>query len=288
MIRPLVLVVSVACGGDPATPPDVMLGVRCDPSAPFGAPVPVDGVNSAADDAAPRLSPDELTMYFARRTNNQWDLYSATRPARDAAFGTPEVLGTANSVNNDLWPTVSADGMLLLFDSDRGTGISHIFVARRTSTTERFTAPSQAPALMDGELHPLLANNRALYFSSPVRGGAGLSDLWRVEIDSTGATGTPEAVPGDLNTVDNELVPVVSPDELTIFFERQVGRESDIFTASRATTADPWGTATAIPGLSTPGISEVPGWVSPDGCALYLHSNSKAAEGSEIYVAVRP
>src|SRR5882724_6019023 len=36
----------------------------CDPRKPFGAPVPVQGIASAAEDGSLRLSPDETTAYF--------------------------------------------------------------------------------------------------------------------------------------------------------------------------------------------------------------------------------
>src|SRR5262245_23591520 len=56
----------------------------CDPAGAFGMPELVPGgVNSPDDDFAPRLSTDELTIYFARRQANDltapFDLYSASR-----------------------------------------------------------------------------------------------------------------------------------------------------------------------------------------------------------------
>src|SRR5512146_1666418 len=56
---------------------------RCDPAAPFKAPVALASLESARDDIAARPSPDELTIVFARiNADMTYDLYSSTR-ARD-------------------------------------------------------------------------------------------------------------------------------------------------------------------------------------------------------------
>jgi hypothetical protein len=62
--------------------------------------------------------------------------------------------------------------------------------------------------------------------------------------------------------------------------------------ASRTTSSDGFGAAMPVPGLSVAGVNEVPNWISPDGCALYFHSNAPDSMGSrgedDIYVAIRP
>jgi hypothetical protein len=285
----------VACGSDPALPdarPDVTVA-RCDPQTPFAAPVPVDGLNTPNDDIGARLSPDELTVVFARRTGagtGLYDLFTATRASRDVAFEAPTLLATVNSVNSEFWPSISPDGLLLVFSSDRATGKVHIYSSKRATLADKFGAPGIAPALMDLEDFPYLANNRALYFSSSVRtGGQGLADIWRTEIDSTGATSAPVAVLGGVNTPDAEVTPAVTEDELRIYFRRATGGELDIYTSARSSTADGFGAATAVPGLATPGLDEVPDWISPDGCSLYveLRSAPGGMGGSDFYVARR-
>lgn len=289
MMRQLAILAGVAaCGSDPPVPdamPDA--APRCDVNAPFGTPVPVGGLNTELLDGCARLSPDELVVVFCRlRSTGTFDLYTAQRASRELDFEPPELLATVNSVNSDLWPTMTSDGLLLLFESDRGTGISHIHVSRRASTAERFGTATAAPALMDAEIHPMLANNRALYFASAVRTGLGLHDIWRAEVDSTGATSAPVALVGGVNSAENELTPAVTEDELHIFFRRTVGTEHDIYMASRSTVQDGFGAA--VPVLARPGVNEVPTWISADGCTLYLHSDAPGGLGSEdIYVARR-
>lgn len=290
-MRAVALVLLVACGSDPAMPdarPDVVLP-RCDPDAAFQAPVPVAGLNTADDDASARLSPDELFVVFARRKpGGPFDLYAASRASRDAAFDAPALLATVNSINSDLWPSISPSGLLLVLDSTRSTGITHVHVSRRGDTTSPFGPASAAPALMDREQHPLLANDRALYFSSTRTGGQGLHDIWRTEIDSTGATSAPAPVLGGINTPDEEMTPAVTADELHVFFRRTTAAEHDVFTASRTTTADGFGAALTVPVLAMPGIDEAPTWISADGCSLYVQSNDPGGSGGlDIWVARR-
>ncbi len=280
-----------ACGSDNAAP-DAMPDAppRCDPSAPFAAPVPLDGLNTTLDDATARLSPDELTIVFTRRqTSALYDLYQATRASRDAAFGSVELLATVNSVNSEVWPSISLDGLTLAFDSDRGTpGMFRIYFAKRATTAERFAAATAVPELMVREVNPLLVNDHALYFTSVVRTGQGLEDIWRAEINVNGMVGTPAAVLGGVNSPAEEVAATLTEDELRIYFRRTVGTEPDIFTASRSTVNDGFGASTPVPGLSVANVNEVPSWVSADGCNLYLYSDAPGGAGlSDLYVARR-
>jgi Tol biopolymer transport system component len=284
-----VVIVAAACGSDPAAPDAMTVdAAACDPSAPFGPPVAVMGINSDLDDVSARFSPDERTVVFARaRASGVFDMFTASRPSRLDAFATPSLLATVNSVNTDRWPSLSPDGRLLVFESNRSTNVLHIYVSQRASVEDVFEPPVATPALMDRDQQPLLANARALYFASPdnVRMGQGLSDIWRAEIDSTGAISTPTAVLGGVNSPADEVTPALTQDELRIFFRRTVAGEPDIYTASRTTAQDGFGPATPVPVAAVAGIDEVPNWVSPDGCSLYFHSNS--GDNVDIFVTHR-
>jgi Tol biopolymer transport system component len=287
-----IIVVAAACGDDGATPdarPDVLVQ-RCEQSAPFQAPAPVAGLNTTMDDVSARLTPDELTVVFARRaTNGLYDMYTASRASSNDGFGTPTLLATVNSINSELYPTLSPDGLLLVFDSDRGTNVQRVWVSKRASTSDNFGAATAAVALMEKETQPMLANGRALYFTSDARMPAtGMRDIWRTEIDSTGATSVPTGVLGGVNTAADELSPTVTTDELKMFFARKTGAESDVYLASRVATSGPFGDASPVLGLAVTGVDETPSWIAPDGCALYLHMTAPGGMGgADIYVAKR-
>ena len=253
---------------------------RCDPAQPFGAPRLVLGINTDADDATARLNAAETEITFARRTGAVWDLWRATRAADDGPFETPVLITSVNSVSSDLWPSVSPDGLTLLFDADRTTpGTFHIWRSTRASTDVPFGPPQPRPELMDRDVHPLLANAEALYFTSTVRAGLGGAELFRAPIDPSGMIGAPVALVGGVNTAMDEESPAVTADERVIYFRRSDATLSDIYTASRSTATDGFGTSAPVPGLDVAGVGETPNWVSPDGCRLYFHSNADSGGG---------
>jgi hypothetical protein len=281
------LLLLAACGGGGGHPDaTVDAGPRCDPAAAFGAPMPVAGLDSDLDDQGARFTPDELTVVFARaRTSGTTDLYMASRPTSDAAFDTPTLLGTVNSVNSELWPTLSPDALLLMFDTNRATQTFHVYTSKRAAADATFGPPAAAVALADGDAQPLLANATSLYFASSTRTGLGAGDIYRVDIDSTGATGTPAAVIGDVNSAANEAAPAVTADERVMAF----ARDGDVYLVSRSSPSDGFGTATPIAGLAEMAVNEAPTWISPDGCHLYVQSDAPGGMGGvDLYVAARP
>jgi WD40 repeat protein len=286
------LVIVAACGGGTtqADAPIDVVARRCDPAAPFKAPVPLPTLESDHDDVCARLTADELTIVFARRNNDMtYDLYMSTRARIEDAFAAPQILGAVNSIYSDVWPAISADGTSLYFDSDRLVpGTFHVWVSRRASPVAPWGPPTEEMGLLDGDFHSYLTTDgRALYFASAMRMGAGASDIFRAQRDAAGVLALPVAVVGGVDTTANEIAPAVTADELHIFFERD-GTDGDVFTASRSAITDGFGVATPVDGLDVAGVTEGPTWVSPDGCHLYFHSTAPGgAGGVDLYVATR-
>ncbi|MGE0548910.1 MAG: hypothetical protein AB7O24_09450 [Kofleriaceae bacterium] len=268
----------VGCGSSPTMPdatPDAP-GPRCDPNAAFGAPVLVPTVNSDLDESTARLSPDELRIMFARRNSGGTaDLWFAVRARIEDPFDEPQLITTVNSISSDLNPSSPPSELVLLYDTDRMTpGTYRIWTSKRSVTTATFGPPSIRPEMMDNEIHPMFANDSAVYFASSSRGGLGARDIFRANIASDGVLSEFSAVVGDVNSVANEDFPAVSQDERRIAFRRVVGTSGDVFIASRSTPQDGFGTASPVQGLSDPIIEEAPTWLSADGCHLYVHSNA--------------
>ena len=291
------------CGEDP--PPidaPVDEAPRCNTTKQFGAPVLLDSLNTDLEDATPRLSADELVIVFSRRSAaGNYDLWTAARTHRDEPFGAPSLLTTVNSVNSELWPSQSSDGLTLIFDADRTTsGTFRIWMSTRASTADPFGPPALRPELMNNEFHGILANDRALYFSSTARPGEGRADIWRADVSTTNTIGTPLALVGGVNTDEEEVAPALTTDEKTIVFRRSTTTppvppsmtptvEYDVYTASRSTPQDGFGPSSKVDTLALPNVVETPSWVSPDNCALYGFSNAPGGPGgTNLYVAVRP
>ena len=292
----LVLTVLAACGGGGGGPDAAIdAGPRCDPALPFGAPVLVGGINSDQDDAVARLSADELEVTFSRLSGGVWDLWRATRASVDEPFGAPALLTTVNSIRSDVWPTISPDGLVLMFDADRTTpNTFHIWRSTRASTSEPFGPPQLRPELMDKDSQPIIANETALYLTSTVRGGLGAGEIFRAPLEANGMIGTPVAIVGGVNTDANEDSPALTADERFIYFRRQpasgMTMESDIYSASRSTPSDGFGASAPVAGLDRAGIGEIPNWISPDNCHLYFHSDADTSggpTGTNIWMAAR-
>jgi len=113
-------------------------------------------------------------------------------------------------------------------------------------------------------------------------------DVWRVEVNGDGTVGTPTAIIGGINTAEDELAATLTPDELRVYFRRTVMTEADIYMAQRSTTSDGWGAAVLVTEVSAMGVTEVPTWISPDNCTLYMYSNAPDGMGGlDLYVAHR-
>jgi hypothetical protein len=246
--------------------------VACSASQPFGAPMGVPGFETLGGPAScARLSPDELRVSVAIGITRT-DLYTATRASRGASFGTLFPLDDLDSGNSDSCVTLTADGTTAYFESDRSSGFG-LWTSTRASTADSFPEPTALSKLnVYGEGGPYLANDdRTLYFHS--WRGAGDANLYSVERT---ATGFGSITPININTdYYDELAPVVTQDQLTLYFARSTGHQPtpgqlDIFMATRASADAPFDPPVRLDALST-SVDEGPSWISPDNCRLYFH-----------------
>jgi hypothetical protein len=264
---------TIAVDFDAGAPPP------CDLGRPFGSAqiVAFTGFMGSRNDG--RLTPDELSIYLA----SDADLYFASRAVRSDAWGAPSLLSGLNSTSLDGHPSVTGDGLTIYFDSLR-SGMSHVYVAGRSSLQSTFGAPLVvAPADSVGIAGQpyILPNGNVLYFVAEVTPGNG--QIFRAQ-RSTGDFGAPAAMAG-INSSFDEQTPTVTPDELTMFFasRRTDGAAQggwDIWTSRRTSTGVPFGAPTNVQELNS-FEDEKPNWISPDGCRLYFD------RGQGMYVAER-
>ncbi|MFC1793001.1 protein kinase [Planctomycetota bacterium] len=159
-------------------------------------------VNSTADEAGEAISADGLELYFSGRRDSytrpggygRADLWMTKRRTRDDPWEEPVNLGPkVNSAAKDFHTTLSADGLLLFFDSDRlgGYGRADIWVIRRSTRTEPWSEPMNlgpsvnSPA--DEHFAYLTSDGSTLYFESDRPGGYGDHDIWQVSVISLGS-----------------------------------------------------------------------------------------------------
>ncbi|HUT47306.1 MAG TPA: GC-type dockerin domain-anchored protein [Sedimentisphaerales bacterium] len=187
-------------GKYPASSVDIWMVTRETKDAAWSAPVNVgQPVNWEGGDNSPNISADGLSLYFAssgRRGDPGapawYDLWVATRTTTNDEWGAPENLGpTVNSQLIDSCPSISADGLLLYFMSDRagGQGDFDIWMTSRVTEEHDWSPPVNLGPVVNSsakDLFPSISvNGSTLYFCSSRPGGYGgfYGDIWQVSIE---------------------------------------------------------------------------------------------------------
>jgi hypothetical protein len=274
--------------------------------------------NGAFLDGCPFISRDGKTFFMAsRRLTGPGDakpdinIWVSTRSGADEPWGAPVLVGEPVSIDttsaaaadvNDFCPTLARDGHEFYFVSNRTgndaagqapCGGDDMYVTRQrgngrwdpavnlgcdVNTAANEASPAPLPQSTTGPV---------LYFSSTI---SGASDLYLSEWHGGGFRGR-ELVPG-VNTAAVEGQPNVRRDGLELFFfsNRPGSLGNDIYSASRASTADDWSTpinlGPAVNGTTT--SSETRPSLSWDGTTLYFGSNRAGGEGdADHYVTTR-
>jgi hypothetical protein len=209
---------ATSADADAATTADARIA-SCDPSKPFGTPVRVADFDPNAARATPRLSPDELTIYFTSNSADAGaDLSMAVRSSTSLPFGGETVL-PQSTASNDNDPMVSADQLTLWFHSNRN-GTADVFVATRASAS----GPFGAAAIVPGIDQPTTNENHAyfrgagseLWFISDRAGGAGAFDIYVAK--RMGKTFAAPVRVVELSSATQDWQPQPSEDGLTILF----------------------------------------------------------------------
>jgi hypothetical protein len=278
--------------------PDAGAHRACDLSKPFGAPTLVPGLESSGSVLIDHLvlSPDSLTGYFSEFSMNavhtSWGLYTARRPTVSGPFEIAGTLGDTTATNDERAPTVSGDGLTLIFALSANGGPYQLRYGVRTGLDVPFDRAGPVPGLphsMEGGIGFLLEDGRVLYVASSTT--TGKSDIYQAAWSGS-AFDSPVPV-AELNTPFDESNPAVTPDDRTIYFNSNrpsvAGQGSwQIWTSTRASTNDPFSAPTNVTELnSTDGRR--PTFVSRDGCALYFDTfESGIFPTGAQYVAEKP
>lgn len=256
----------------------------CDQAASFGAPVELDTLATPTGEGEPRLSSDELTIYYDVHTSFGAEIYAATRATTADAFGGAIPLDAVNTIDgipvSTNWPAPTPDGLALYFTiTSHGT---QIFRATRASTHASFGAP--APVGSNTDVTVYVAADDALYLASTTRGGSNTNfALYRAELAADGSYGDVVPLPG-FDPMADDRAPAVTADEQTLYY-CHFDAVCSVWLAARTDPDAAWSAGQPL-GASAPG-DQAPGWVSPDGCRLYIRQAGSDAI-DHLYVLQKP
>jgi len=150
-------------------------------------------VNSSSDDCYQSISADELELYFSSNRSGgygAYDLWVTTRETIHDPWNTPVNLGpTVNSSAYEVDTSISADGRMLFFASDRSGGYggaADIWVTRRATTNDPWGEPVNLGPIInssESEDYPnVSADGSSLFFRYSQSGRYSGGDLWQASI----------------------------------------------------------------------------------------------------------
>jgi hypothetical protein len=165
---------------------DIFRATRAISSSSWGAFSDLAVVNGTTGDYDPHLEGDGLTLWFSPTNRSggsgKQDLFYAVRTSTTSAFGAPVPATVLNSNQNDWNESLTDDGLVIVFQSDRG-GSDHLYYSTRASRSSAFAAPAVLTALdpyISTLIDPFLSpDGCSLYFSAALS-DAGSYDLYVV------------------------------------------------------------------------------------------------------------
>lgn len=275
-------------------------------SGPWSTAAKIDEVdsnsselNTPAVDGCPILSPNGLSLYMASNRpggHGGLDIWVAHRESADAPFGAPENLpAPVNSASDDFCPT-PLRGNRLLFVSRRVTdvscGMGDIYITRN-SPSHGWREPRHLDCAPEGP-------NSALDEQGP-------SLVEIDDVDHLFFSRSSSTVPGDifvaedfgpatavaeLNSTGNDIQPNVRKDGREIVFSSNYAHPGalggqDIYTASRASTDDPWSAPANLGSAVNTAAGETRPSLSWSADTLLFGRAPGPEGGSDIYISTR-
>jgi hypothetical protein len=253
------------------------------------------------------LSRDGLKLYLASNRpggigTGNLDIWVANRDTPDGPFDAPVNIGMPiNSEANDFCPSPLRDGHGFLFVSNRNgpdtCGGTDIFMTRY-DPVDGWKEPTNLGCEVNSpadEAGPVLSfaepDRPMLYFSSARPDELGGNDIYMSRMTSDWTFGPAELVPG-INSDYEDMQPSIRQDGRELVFASNrpddIGLNNfDIWSASRASIADPWSNVANLgPNVNSPANETRPS-LSWD-AKMLLFGSTKIGEGaSDIYYSTR-
>ncbi len=243
-------------------------------------------INTDDDDSGPFMSADGLTLLCESKRPGGYggiDLWMIQRPSVGEPWGAPANLGPDVNTNADEYhPSMTADGRILVFSSNRpgGIGKADLYFSSRPSATapwgrpQNFGKPINSSFMERGSC--ISSDCLTLIVGSDRPSGVGRNDLWITRRRRlTENFGRFENMGAIINSYLADKSPNLSTDGLVLVFQSDraggFGR-NDIYMSTRASLNDAFGAPVNLgPTINTDGNEENPS-LSCDGKTLWFSS----------------
>jgi len=180
-------------------------------------------INTEHDEYFPKLTADNKTIIFTRKTANQENFYESHLENGNWSVA-QKLEGTINSENyNEGAHCISPDGKYLFFTACNwpdGLGSCDIYVAKRENGIWGKPHNLGAPINTKGwESQPAIsADGKTLYFVSNRTGSIGGYDIYKSTLKADGTWNTPQNLGPTINSPYDESAPYIHPDNKTLYF----------------------------------------------------------------------
>lgn len=206
-------------------------------------------LNTTKNEGAQSISADGRYLFFTACDRSdgygRCDIFYSV--LTDKKWCKPFNAGSAiNSSYSDKHPSVSSDGRMLFFASNRpgGYGGMDIWYSVKDEEGDWKQAKNLGEIIntLGNELSPFIhPDNQSLYFSSEGHSNLGGGDIFVSRLDSAGNWGEAINMGYPINTHNNEMGLIVNPQGSTAYYssDRKEGRGMDIFSFELPKTLRP-------------------------------------------------
>lgn len=203
---------------------DLYTMTRASASASWGAPVALTALNSAGAEESPRLSSDNLTLYFGR----DGDIYRATRASVGQPWSAPSPVTALNTAAYEKWADVCDSGYAIV---SRDAGVTNQDLFEGTLTGGATTALGGLNSASQEQGTMLSRDCLRVYYQS---NAAGTFDIYvATRATASSAWSSPTALPDFNTTTSNEEDPWLSADQRVFVYASNVNGTKDVFIATR-------------------------------------------------------
>ena len=268
-------------------------------------------INSAFDDQAPVLSKNEKTLFFTSNRPGSLgpseDIWVSTRKSKNSPWTRPVNLEALNTPSIERLRSLTSDGRVLLFMSDRpGSGQTDIWASVRENPNDDYgwSEPVNLGANINSESSELAARylfanggrTRKLFFSSNRPGGFGGPDIYESTIGPNGFE--PSVNIFELNSPSVETCFWVRDDGLELIFISNRPEltgdlsQNEVWAATRDSVDEAWSAPAKLgPQVNAEGYQDVNPSLSFDGRTMLLASKRPGGIGPagtfDIYLTTR-